>query len=180
MDSPGTTYLYTLATVSATFVSLSSVFVALRQALGAPLTKYDVFLTRNFLRLGFLAVAGSLLPPLTALLAIPTSVGWRIAGVLVAIPVAFVALLYPSQRFAATGQRMPIRIWLDVSILVVAAIVLVLNTVGLPMRPGPGAYALGISLILLSAFLAFLHALELMLHVPSRPLRRVEDQHGES
>jgi hypothetical protein len=179
MDLPGSEYLFTLATVTVTYVGLSSLIVVFRQSMGAPLAKYDVFLTRNFLRMGFTAVAGALLPPLAALFGIPAEVVWRAAGLLVAVPVSLFALTYPSRRYVATGQPMPKRIWLDVFILVAAAVILLLNALGMPVRPGPGPYALGVSIILLSSFLAFLHALELLLDVPARPVRS-SSQHSES
>lgn len=178
MDLPGSDYFFTLATVTVTFVGLSSLFVVLRQGMGAPLAKYDVFNTRNFLRMGFVAVAGALLPPLMALFGIPAEVVWRAAGLLIAVPVSLFALTYPSRRHVATGEPMPKRIWLDVYILIVAAVILFLNALGVPVRPGPGPYALGISLVLLSSFLAFLHALELLLQVPARPVQG-GGQHGE-
>ena len=50
MELPGITYLYTLATVSITFVGFSTLFILIRQALGKTMSKFDILLTKNFLQ----------------------------------------------------------------------------------------------------------------------------------
>lgn len=55
MELPGASYLYTLATVSITFVGFSVFFILIRQALGGTVSEFDIFLTKNFLQLGFTA-----------------------------------------------------------------------------------------------------------------------------
>jgi hypothetical protein len=55
VELPGASYLYTLATVSITFVGFSVFFILIRQALGGTVSEFDIFLTKNFLQLGFTA-----------------------------------------------------------------------------------------------------------------------------
>jgi hypothetical protein len=67
LDLPGSTYLYTLAALSITFVGFSALVIYLRQTVGGEMSKLDVLITRIFIQLGFIVVAGAMLPPLLSL-----------------------------------------------------------------------------------------------------------------
>ena len=65
MDASG--YLYTIATVGMTFAGLSVLTMILRQMLGGRITKWDSWVTRTWIELGFMTTFGSILPPLLIL-----------------------------------------------------------------------------------------------------------------
>jgi len=65
VDASG--YLYTIATVGMTFAGLSVLTMILRQMLGGQMTKWDSFVTRTWVQLGFMTTFGSILPPLLIL-----------------------------------------------------------------------------------------------------------------
>ena len=70
-------YLYTIAVIATTFASFSALTMIFRQMLGGQMTKFDSFIIRTFVQLGFMATLGSILPPLLALFEIPSVVDWR-------------------------------------------------------------------------------------------------------
>src|ERR1700747_1720242 len=69
-------YLYTVATVGMTFAGLSVLTMILRQMLGGQMTKWDSFVTRTWVQLGFMTTFGSILPPLLMLLDPPAPIVW--------------------------------------------------------------------------------------------------------
>ena len=166
MELTGATYLYTLATLSITFAGFSTLFMILRQTLGGAMSKFDILLARNFLQLGFMAAIGSLLPPLLHLFSLHEHTVWRVASVASAISPLLAAVTYPSRRFAATGTRMPKIVWTVMAALYASAAVLLLNAIGKPLAPGPGLFALGVTIIVFTSFVAFLNALRFFLSQP--------------
>jgi hypothetical protein len=169
MELVGATYLYTLATISITFVGFSTLFMIIRQTLGGAISKFDILLARNFLQIGFAAVITSLLPPLLILFSLHEHTVWRLASVAGAIFPLLFAATYPARRFAATGTRMPKLVWSVMIALYAAAGVFLLNAIGKPMAPGPGLFALGVTIIVFNSFQAFLNALRFFLSQPSAP-----------
>jgi hypothetical protein len=67
VELTGSTYLYSLATTSVTFVGFSALLIVFRQSIGGGLTRYDTYFTLSFIQTGFIVTAGALLPPLLAL-----------------------------------------------------------------------------------------------------------------
>jgi len=65
VDASG--YLYTIATVGMTFAGLSVLTMIFRQLLGGQMTKWDSFVSRTWIELGFMTTFGSILPPLLIL-----------------------------------------------------------------------------------------------------------------
>jgi hypothetical protein len=168
VELPGASYLYTLATVSITFVGFSVFFILVRQALGATMSEFDILLTKIFLQLGFTVAICALLAPLLSLLDIGQAYIWRIASMISAVSPFIVALTYPRRRFAATGTPMPKTVLFGISSVFVAGLILLGNAFGWPLAPGVGLYACGLTIILSISFLAFLHALEVVLEQPKR------------
>ena len=155
------TYLYALATISVTFVGFSALVIILRQTIGGEMSRLDVLVTRIFIQLGFIVTAGALLPPLLALFPLPPGLIWRISSLAAAVPSFLFAVTYPSRRHAASGARTPPVIWIDVLILLAAALVLAWNGVG--FEPSPGLFAAGLTAILFLSGWAYLQALNILL-----------------
>ena len=68
---PELTYLYTLASLSVTFVGFSALVIILRQTMGGEMSKLDILITRIFIQLGFIVAGGAMLPALLQLFALP-------------------------------------------------------------------------------------------------------------
>lgn len=157
------TYLYALATISVTFVGFSALVIILRQTIGGEMSRLDVLVTQIFIQLGFIVAAGALLPPLLLLFSLPPGLTWRLSSLAAAVPSFLFAVTYPSRRHAASGVRTPPAIWIDVLILLVAALVLAWNGVGIGIEASPALFAAGLTAILFLSGWAYLQALNILL-----------------
>jgi hypothetical protein len=163
VDTSAFTYLYALAAISVTFVGFSALVIILRQTIGGEMSRLDVLVTRIFIQLGFIVAAGAMLPPLLALFSLPPGLVWRVSSFAAALPSCLFAVTYPSRRRAASGVRTPFVIWIDVFILLGAALVLACNAVGVGFPPGAGPFATALTAILFLSGWAYLQALNILL-----------------
>jgi hypothetical protein len=177
MDLQGSTYLYSLAGISITFVGFSTLVVVLRQTFGGTMSNIDIFITRVFIQLSFIVAASAIVPNLLSLFALPQPVIWRISSVVAAIPSFLFGATYPMRRRAASGVRTPIGVWLDISILLIAATILIANAIGIGFEPGPGPFAVGLTIILFVSGWAYLQALDVLLR---QHLTRRQSDHDSS
>jgi hypothetical protein len=100
-------YLYTIATVGMTFAGLSVLTMILRQMLGGRITKWDSWVTRTWVELGFMTTLGSILPPLLILFESPAPIAWRISSGVMAVILGSWALTFPRRRKAVNPTRLP-------------------------------------------------------------------------
>jgi hypothetical protein len=163
MAISASTYLFALATISVTFVGFSALVIILRQTIGGEMSRLDILITRIFIQLGFIVAAGAVLPPLLMLFSLPPSLTWRISSIAAAVPSLLFAVTYPSRRHAASGVRTPIVIWIDVLILLAAALILIWNAVGVGFEPSAGPFAAALTAILFLSGWAYLQALNILL-----------------
>jgi hypothetical protein len=138
MELPGSNYLYTLAMLAIGFASVSALIMILRQVMGGAMSKFDIMVTRNFISAGFTVAIDSMLPPLVDVFSPARPIVWTVASVLAAIPIAWLAATYPSQRRAITGVRLPLFVvfvdavfWLIVAALLANAAIPAVQGVGL-------------------------------------------------
>jgi hypothetical protein len=163
MELPGSDYFYNLAELSVTFVGFSTVAIVLRQTFGGEMSRLDILITRIFIQLGFIVVAGAMLPPLLFFFDWPLVLIWRTASIAAAIPTFLFAVTYPARRYAASGVPTPVFIWIDLVILVAATLVLFCNALGFGFEPGAGPHAAGLTMILFLAGFGYLQALNTLL-----------------
>jgi hypothetical protein len=154
-----TTYLYTLAGLSVSFVGFSTLVIVFRQSAGGRLSSYDSYFVLSFMQAGFIVTAGALLPPLFALYGLSEGALLRIASAITAIPIAWFVTSVPRRRRQATGGPAPTFIRLFLSLQFGAALALVLGALGWPLGPGVAPYASALTLILVTSGIAFLLAL---------------------
>ncbi len=107
MDASG--YLYILTTVGMSFAGLSVLTMILRQMLGGQITKYDSFVTRTWVQLGFMATFGSILPPLLILFGSPVPFAWRISSGVMAVILGSWALTFSRRRRAVNPTCLPLQ-----------------------------------------------------------------------
>jgi hypothetical protein len=151
-------YLNTIATLSMTFAGLSVLTMILRQMLGGQITKFDSFVTRTWIQLGFMTAFASILPPLLVLCETPTTMAWRVSSGAMAVILGWWALAFPRRRRAATKTPLPRHVVVFCVAMDVAALVFAANATILPQERLPGIYAGGATLILISAGMLFLSA----------------------
>jgi hypothetical protein len=151
-------YLYTIATVGMTFAGLSVLTMILRQMLGGQMTKWDSFVTRTWVQLGFMTTFGSILPPLVLLFGGPASVAWRVSSGVMAVILGGWSLTFPRRRLAVNPTRLPIQVVIFSLAMVIAALALAANIVVVPSEQLAGVYAAAVTAILVGAGMLFLFA----------------------
>lgn len=151
-------YLYTIATVGMTFAGLSVLTMILRQMLGGQLTKWDSFVTRTWVQLGFMTTFGSILPPLLMLFALPAALVWRISSGVMAIILGSWALTFPRRRLAVNPTNLPLQVVIYSLAMDVAALALAANAAIVPGALLAGVYSAAVTAILIGAGMLFLFA----------------------
>jgi hypothetical protein len=149
-------YLYTIAAVGMSFAGLSVLTMILRQMLGGQMTKFDSFVARTWVQLGFMITFGSILPPLLALSEVSTPMVWRISSGLMAIILGGWALTFPRRRHATNPAPLPIPVIIFVVAMVLIALALAANAIAVPVERLPGVYAAAVTAILIGAAMLFL------------------------
>ena len=171
MDIAATNYLYALGAISTTFVGFSATIMIFRQPVGRGLTPLDSWITLVFVQLGFLVTAGSLSAPLLVLCDVAPTMVWRLCSGGVGLLVAAFAASYPLRRRAVSGMPTPVFVWIDLLLLAICTILLLGNAVGRPLAPNPASFAVGLTGMLFTAGLGYLHALS-SLHKETRRAAR--------
>jgi hypothetical protein len=156
VDASG--YLYTIATVGMTFAGLSVLTMILRQMLGGRMTKWDSFVTRTWVQLGFMTTFGAILPPLLILLEAPAPIAWRVPSGLMAVMLGSWALTFPRRRKAVNPTRLPLQVVIFSLAMDIAAAALAANAIVVPGELLAGVYAVAVTAILTAAGLLFLFA----------------------
>jgi hypothetical protein len=156
VDASG--YLYAMAAVGMSFAGLSVLTMILGQMLGGQMNKFDGFVARSWVQLGFMITFGSILPPLLALFEVSTPVVWRTSSGLLAIILGFWALTFPRRRHAAKATPLPMQVKIFCAAMDLVAFALAANAVAVPVQRLPGVYAASVTAILIGAALLFLFA----------------------
>jgi hypothetical protein len=151
-------YLNTIAAVGMSFAALSVLTMVLRQILGGQMTKFDTFVARSWVQLGFIITFGSILPPLLVLLEVSTSVAWRISSGSMAIILGCWALTFPRRRQATNPTPLPRPAIIFCSAMDLIALALAANAIAVPAERLPGVYAASVTAILIGAAMLFLFA----------------------
>jgi hypothetical protein len=154
VDAPG--YLYTVATVGMTFAGLSVLTMILRQMLGGRMTKFDSFVTRTWVQLGFMTTLGSILPPLLMLFEAPAPIAWRISSGVMAVILGTWALTFPRRRRAVNPTRLPLQVVIFSLAMGIAALALAANAIVVPGGLLAAVYAAAVTAILTGAGMLFL------------------------
>ena len=156
MEASG--YLYAIAAVGMSFAGLSVLTMILRQILGGQLTRFDHFVARSWVQLGFMITLGSLLPPLFGLFGASPLMVWRIPSAVMAIILGSWALTFPRRRHSTNAMRLPIPVTSFLAAMDLTALALAANAIAVPVERLPGVYAASVTAILIGAALLFLFA----------------------
>ena len=156
MDASG--YLYTIATVGMTFAGLSVLTMILRQMLGGQMTRWDSFVARTWVELGFMTTFGSILPPLLIVFGAPAPIAWRIPSGVMAVILGAWALTFPRRRQAVNPTRLPLPVVIFSLAMDIAALALAANAIVGRGEFLAGVYAAAVTAILIGAGMLFLFA----------------------
>jgi hypothetical protein len=156
VDATG--YLYAIAAAGMSFAGLSVLTMILRQMLGGQMTKFDTFVARSWIQLGFTVTFGSVLPPLLALFELSTPMVWQISSGVMAIMLGCWALTFPHRRWATNPGPLPVFVIISLAALVLVALALAANAVTVPVARLPAVYSASVTAILVGAAGWFLFA----------------------
>ncbi len=156
MDASG--YLYTIVTLGMTFAGLSVLTMILAQMLGGRMNKWDSWVARTWIELGFMTTFGSILPPLLMLFDAPAPIAWRISSGAMAVILGGFALTFPRRRRAVNPTRLPLMVVIYVAAMDIAALALAANAMVVPGARLAGVYAATVTAILIGAGMLFLFA----------------------
>ena len=166
MELVGTSYLYTLAAISITFVAFSTIVVIFREAQGAGLEEYEITLLRLFVVSGLEATVFSLIPPLLGLFGISPAWVWRISSLIFALVLIWRGIYFRRRQSHFNESRGLKMVNILYALYALAVLGLLINALGIFVKPGPGLYALAATWLLINAILAFIMALERFMHPP--------------
>ena len=154
MDAFG--FLYAMTAVGMSFAGLSVLTMILRQMLGGKMTKFDSFVARTWVHLGFMITFGSILPPLLTLFEIPAPLVWRASSGLMAIILFCWAVTFPRRRRATNPTRLPLPVISFVVAMDLVALTLGGCALAAPIGRLAGVYAASLTAILIGAAMLFL------------------------
>lgn len=159
MEIQGAAYLNSLATLSITFVGFSALLIFFRQTAGGGMSKYDNYFVLTFIQTGFIVAIGSIIPQAVQAYGMNEALAWRISSCLIFIPLLLFVATLPRRRRKVTGVSMPIGIRIPLAFQWLAALLLILNVFGAFWVPSLPLYATALTIVLITAMVAFLFAL---------------------
>jgi hypothetical protein len=163
MELPGTSYLYTIATLSITYAGFAALIVIFRQIIGGGVSNYDVFIIRAVLLRSFIVTCSALLPPALVLFDLSHPVIWRTSSIVAAVLQGLFVLTHRMRRRAVTDFPTPTWALITHCLGALIAIVLLMNALGIFGAPSAGPFVICVTAFLLLSFYAYLSQLEVML-----------------
>ena len=120
------------------------------------MTKWDSFVTRTWVQLGFMTTFGAILPPLLILFGPPTPIAWRVSSGVMAVIFGSWALTFPRRRQAVNPTRLPLQGVIYALAMDIAALALAANAIVVPDALLAGVHAAAVIAILIGAGMLFL------------------------
>jgi hypothetical protein len=168
MELPGTSYLYTIATLSITYAGFAALIVIFRQIIGGEVSNYDVFIIRSVLMRSFIVICSALLPPALALFDLSHSAIWRISSIVAALLQGLFVLTYRTRRHAAADVPTPTWALTAHGVGALTAIALLMNALGVFGKPTAGPFVVSVTAFLIVSFFAYLEQFDLLLRGPMK------------
>jgi hypothetical protein len=100
--------------------------------LGGQMTKWDSFVTRTWVQLGFMTTFGSILPSLLIIFGVPALIAWRISSGVMAVLLGSWALTFSRRRHAVNPTRLPLQVVIFSLAMDIAALALAANAIVVP------------------------------------------------
>jgi hypothetical protein len=163
MELPGSSYLQTLALISITFGGFAVLVTVFRQMIGGRLSDFDVFFIRNTLLRSFMAAGCSMLPSLLALFQISPSIIWRVSSLITGLLLTLFTLTWYARRRAVTHTPLTKAFLVNFFLQMLTAIFLLVIASGTILEPAPGHFAAAVTIIMVTAVIAYMAQLRLLL-----------------
>lgn len=163
MELPGSAYLYTLATLAITYGGFAALFMLFRHDLDGRLAHYDAFVIRGVVQKGFVVAASAMLPPLLFYCGLPQPLLWRIASAVAGVLQALFLVTWIPRRHTAKNVPTSTGLVINLASQFLTAAFLLAAASGEFFAPGPGAFMIGVTLILFLSAVAYQEALIFLL-----------------
>lgn len=168
MEMAESGYLYTVAILGMTFIGFSAIVMLLRQTVGLKLRPFDALFAHVYMEFGLIISVGAMLPPLVRFWEASPSMVWQISSGLVGIPLLLFGLTYPARRRAASGERTPLYVRINVSIVILISLALLTNASGVLQGRAAAVFLSALTAFMIFAVGTWLRALNLILVRKSR------------
>jgi hypothetical protein len=168
MELPGTSYLYTVATLGMAFIGFSAVVMQLRQTMGRKLRPFDALFAHVYMEFGLIITMGALLPPALTFWELAPALVWRVSSGLVGISLLWFGLTYPARRRAASAASTPLYVRANVTFVLLVSLTLLTTAAGVLHERSGAVFLSALSVFLIFAVGAWLGALNVVVAAPSR------------
>lgn len=162
----GAEYLLNLAAIAVAFVGFSTVIVALRQAMGAELSKVHMHFVRLFIEGGLAVAVFSLLPAVLSYTGLPDSGLWRFSSAAAAVALSVYVLSIVLRRRRLSAGLISPAVIANVFVSALATLLLWANVAGFPFQPSAAPYLLALTWFLVLCGLIFLQNLDIFVRPP--------------
>jgi glucose uptake protein GlcU len=161
MPLAGTDYLLKLSALAVSFVGFSSVVVAIRRAIGSEINERHIAFVHFLIEGGLSVALLGLLPTTLEFTGLSEMWIWRVASLIGGI--LYIVLLWRAnkRRRKAMGNSMPRHIYIISAISLIAILAILGNAIGFPYPPGPSAYAISITWLLVVGAWSFIQDLDI-------------------
>ena len=163
MELPGSSYLYTIATLAITYAGFAALIVIFRQIIGGGVSNYDVFIIRSILMRSFIVAFSAMLPPALAFFDLSQAVIWRISSLFAGLLLGLFSVTFRARRRAVTDR--PITKWALITIggQTLIAIFLLMMALGVLVEPAVGPFVISLTATLILSAVAYMGQLDIML-----------------
>ena len=163
MELPGSSYLYTIATLAITYAGFAALIVIFRQIIGGGVSNYDVFIIRTILMRSFIVAFSAMLPPALAFFDLSRSIVWRISSLFAGLVLGLFSVTFRARRRAVTDR--PITKWALITIggQTLIAIFLLMMALGVLVEPAVGPFVISLTATLILSAVAYMGQLDVML-----------------
>ena len=163
MELPRSGYFQTLALFSVTFGGFAVLVAVFRQMIGGRLSDFDMFFIRATLLRSFMAAGCSMLPSLLALFEISPSIIWRVSSLITGLLLILFTLTWYAERRAASDRPYTKAFRVNFLLQMLTAIFLLAIASGTILGPVPGYFAAAVTMIMVTAVIAYMAQLRLLL-----------------
>jgi hypothetical protein len=172
MELPGSGYFQTLALFSVTFGGFAVLVAVFRQMIGGRLSDFDMFFIRATLLRSFMAAGCSMLPSLLALFEISPSIIWRVSSLITGLLLILFTLTWYAERRAVSDTPYTKAFRVNFLLQMLTAIFLLAIASGAILEPVPGYFAAAGTMIMVTAVIAYMAQLRLLLQAQTTGKRK--------
>jgi hypothetical protein len=155
----GTNYLHTLALLSITYGGFAALLMLFRENITGRALQYDALVVRAVVEKGFIVAGCSMLPTLLIYCHLSPGTIWRVSSLVAGSLQALFLVTWTLKRRALPNFSISKWFVLNLVLQLLTAIFLLAGATGMFFEADPGAFMVGVTLILLWSGVAYHEAL---------------------